>query len=70
MRVVDGSAWRDEAPADAERKATARLDEHGSRLYRYLWLMLGDDLTATRALTDTVIAAFRNGSSACVALPI
>jgi len=39
----------------SELDVTALLDSHGERLYLYFWLMLGDDLSATRALTDTII---------------
>ena len=40
----------------SELDVTALLDSHGERLYLYFWLMLGDELSATRALTDTIIA--------------
>ena len=39
----------------SELDVTALLDSHGERLYLYFWLMLGDELSATRALTDTII---------------
>ena len=39
----------------SELDVTALLDSHGERLYLYFCLMLGDELSATRALTDTII---------------
>lgn len=39
----------------SELDVTALLDSHGERLYLYFWLMLGEELSATRALTDTII---------------
>jgi hypothetical protein len=41
----------------SELDVTALLDSHGERLYLYFWLMLGDELSATRALTDTIVGA-------------
>jgi hypothetical protein len=40
----------------SELDVTALLDSYGERLYLYFWLMLGDEVLATRALTDTIIS--------------
>lgn len=53
---MDGSARQGRALPYGERDVTELLDSCGQQLYLYFWLMLGDELSATRALTDTIIA--------------
>lgn len=52
---MDRSARIGGALPDGELGVTALLDSYGERLYLYFCLMLGDEVLATRALTDTII---------------
>lgn len=53
---MNGTARAGGALPYGELDVAALLDSYGERLYLYFWLMLGDELSATRALTDTIIA--------------
>ena len=57
VECMDESAMSPQALPYTESDVTALLDFEGGLLYLYFSLMLGDEVSATRALGDTIIAA-------------